>query len=102
MEATAKSFQVGDEFEQGHGCVKRYRFPQLADPCVFNDREYKFASFAFGGDKEEAIRYFCRVCGFGLGPYQIRGVVWDCLIVYGLLGWLGELDAIAKLLVVLV
>ena len=77
MEATVNSFQVEEEFERGHGGVKHYRFPELADPCVFYDRRYKVAVFAFGGVKEDLICYSCHVHGFLAGTtfLELFGVV---------------------------
>ena len=102
MEATVKSLRVDEEFVRGHGDVKRDWFPQFADPCVFNDCEYKVAGFAFGGGKEVVSRDFCRVYVFGLGPYHICGIVQDCLIIDIRLGGLEELVSIVLLVVVLV
>ena len=93
---------MGKEFERGHGGVRRYRLPQLADPCVFDDRDNKVVGFVLSGSKEEAVYYYFCVQGFGLVLNQIRGIVRDSLIVDGWLGWIGELGAIAQLVIVLV
>ena len=93
---------MGKELERGYGGVKRYRLPQLADPCVFDDRKYKVADFVLSVSKEEAVYYSCCVQGFGLGLNQIHGIVWDRLIIEGWLGWIGELVVIAQLIIVLV